>query len=90
MDSQISRGGTRICAVVSFAQIHTDSLVRVRGISLTNADSLSSGFESSVFDSVFVTGSELSFSVIGSNRFKGPGFFVVDLHVKVIMAAASC
>ena len=55
---------------------------------MTNADSGSSGFESSGFDSVFVTGSELSFSVFGSNRFKGPGFFVVVPHAKVIMAAA--
>ena len=39
---------------------------------------------------MFITGSELSFSVIGSNSFKGPEFFVVDLHVEVIMSAASC
>ena len=43
-----------------------------------------------MFDSGYITGSELSFSVIGSNSFKGPEFFVVDLHVEVIMAAASC
>ena len=57
---------------------------------MTNADSGSRGFKNSGFDSVFVTGSELSFSVIGSNRFKGPGFFVVVLYVKVIMGAAGC
>ena len=55
---------------------------------MTNAESGSSGFKSSGFDSVFVAGSELSFSVIRSNRI-GPGFFVGVPHVKVIMAAAT-
>ena len=72
----------------SLAQTHQNGFVRVRGVFLTNAVSRSSGSEGSVFESVYITGSELSFSVIESNGFKGPESIVVDFHVEISEAEA--